>query len=389
MLSRDTLTAKILEILPMVRDLRHALHQIPEIAGKEEKTRELLKERAKALDPIFWQPKLGTDLIFELPGRDPGKVIGLRADMDALPIRERADLPYTSLHEGLMHACGHDGHMSILLGTALIAKSFQQYLPSTVRFIFQPGEEVLCLGADLVEKGACDGLDSVFALHNWPGLPTGSVSSKPGTFFAAANDFKATFNGVGAHGAAPEKGSNPLIPAADAILRLKGVHDRFSRENGAVVTVCSLQGGRNSNVIPSKVTMTGTVRYTDLETGLQIEQAMEEELSTTAAMYSCSHEIAFDKGNYLPVINDAEHVEKVASAVKKVLGEGAYIPAETHTMGAEDFAFYLQKTPGAMFWLGAGTSHAPIHSEGFDFNDDTLMNGIEVFSALIFGDQLQ
>lgn len=389
MLTRENLSTYIGDILPKLRELRHELHTIPELAGEEFQTRELLKKKADTLKPLYWQPKIETDLVFEISGRNSGKVIGFRADMDALPLLETSPIPYHSLYRGKMHACGHDGHMSILMGTAMAAQKFQKYLPNTIRFIFQPGEEVACLGAELVKKGVCDGLSAVYGFHNWPGLPAGAVSCKSGIMFAAADSFKVVFKGAGTHGATPEKGINPLIPAADTVLRLQSLHARYRAESGAVISVCSVQGGMNSNVIPSEAVVQGTTRYIDIPTGNAIEESIREELRKSAETCNVEYSLEYERKYHIPVINDPDQIEILQKAVSKVLGEGAYIPAETHTMGAEDFAFYLDRVPGCMFWLGAGEDCAPIHSNTFDFNDDSIMNGILVLSSLMFGDNLE
>ena len=389
MLTREQLSTCIVDMLPKIRELRHELHAVPELAGEEFKTREILKQQTDTLNPLYWQPKIKTDLVFEIPGGDPGKVIGFRADMDALPLFETSDSPYLSQHFGKMHACGHDGHMSILIGTAMVAQTFREHLPSTIRFIFQPGEEVACMGAELVAKGVCDGLSAVYGFHNWPGLPVGSISCKSGILFAAADSFKVVFKGKGTHGATPENGLNPLLPAADTVLRLQGLHTRYNEESGAVISVCSVQGGMNSNVIPSEAVIQGTTRYIDTSTGDTIEASIREEVRKSAETCNVEYALEYDRKYHIPVINDPGQTEVLHQAVKKVLGDGAYIPAKTHTMGAEDFAFYLDKVPGCMFWLGAGEDCAPIHSNTFDFNDDSIMNGILVLSSLMFGDELE
>ncbi len=389
MLTREQLSTYIVEILPKIRELRHELHTIPELAGEEFKTREMLKLQADTLNPLYWQPKIKTDLVFEIPGGDPGKVIGFRADMDALPLYETSGKPYQSTHSGKMHACGHDGHMSILMGTAMAAQAFRKFLPNTIRFIFQPGEEVACMGAELVQKGVCDGLSAVYGFHNWPGVPTGAVSCKSGIMFAAADSFKVVFRGKGTHGATPENGLNPLIPAADTVLRLQNLHTRYKEESGAVISVCAVQGGMNSNVIPSEAVVQGTTRYIDTSTGDAIEASIRDELRKSAETCNVEYTLEYDRKYHIPVINDPDQTEILHQAVNKVLGEGAFIPAKTHTMGAEDFAFYLDRVPGCMFWLGTGDDCAPIHSNTFDFNDDSIMNGILVLSSLMFGDKLE
>ena len=388
MLKRDILAAAIVEILPEIQELRKALHAIPETAGREIKTRELLVEHIKKLRPILWQPKLQTDVVCEIPGRDPGKVIGIRADMDGLPLQEKSRMPYSSIHEGVMHACGHDGHMAILLGTAMVLSRFQDKLPCTVRCIFQPGEEEACLGAELTAKGVCDGLSAVYGFHNWPGLPVGAVSAKAGTFFAAANTFTVKFVGKGTHGATPEKGKNPIPTAARAVGLLQKLHDQVFASDGSVVSVCSFSAGMNSNVIPSETVLRGTTRYIDKQIGDVIEKTITDLLNQLAREDGLQLELVYDRKYYLPVVNTPEEVLYLQRTVEKCLGEGAYREATTNTMTAEDFAFYVDKVPGCMFWLGAGEDHAPLHAGDFDFNDDALFNGILVLAGLAFGSVL-
>lgn len=387
-IAHDTISKTIEEVLPTVTQLRHSLHAHPEIAGDEHTTRECLLGLLKGTGAIIWQPKLRTDLILEIPGRDPGRVIGLRADMDGLPLTEETGREYSSCVPGMMHACGHDGHMAILTGVALVLSRLQSYLPCTVRFIFQPGEEEACLGKELVDKGVCDGLEAVYGFHNWPGLPLGAISCKTGIFFAAANTFKARFIGKGAHGATPSEAINPLICAAQSAVRLQGLHDSFGDDSKAVVSVCRIEGGRNTNIIPSEALLAGTTRYTELSIGDRIELECRRILEEEAEARSATLELDYERKYYLPVINDAEAVMRLKRAVASTLGEGAWIEAESHTMTAEDFAFYLEKTPGCMFCLGVGEEASRLHSPTYDFDDDALYNGILVLSSVVFGEGL-
>lgn len=388
-LSRDKVVTYLQEMMPALVSLRHELHRIPEIAGEEHQTRALLKRFADSFHPLYWQPKLGTDLVFEIPGRDPGRVIGIRADMDALPVQERIDHPHRSRFPGMMHACGHDGHMAILMGAAAVAHRFRDHLPHTVRYIFQPGEEVACLGAELTAKGVCDGLTAVYGFHNWPGIPTGAVSAKEGIFFAAADTFFCRFIGKGTHGATPAKGINPIIPAADAVLRLRQLHDRFNEQDGSVISVCAIKGGSNSNVIPGEVTIQGTTRYIDTRVGDEMELMIREEVRKAAESCLATCEVIYERKYHLPVINDPDQVRVLEASVSNILGEGAYLPATTHTMTAEDFAFYLDRVPGCMYWLGAGEDHPHLHADTFDFNDDIIEHGVLVLTALLFGERLR
>jgi amidohydrolase len=388
-ITREKLHEHIDRILSTVTDIRHQLHQHPEIAGNERETRKMLLSHMEKLNVLLWQPKLDTDLVVEIPGEDPGRVIGLRADMDALPISEQHPPAYGSKNRGLMHACGHDGHMAMLLGAAMVLSSIRDVLPHTVRFIFQPGEEVACMGAELTARGVCDGLEAVYALHNWPGLPAGVVSTKPGTFFAAANTFSLRLRGTGTHGATPEKGNNPLIPAAVLVEALTGLHEQVSANKEGVVSVCMVEGGHNTNVIPSDCTVAGTTRYIDTALGDMMEQRIRQISDEISRRYSMPIDIEYERKYHLPLINDPAQAAVVAETAVKILGEDYFLEAPRHAMTAEDFAFYLDKIPGCMFRLGAGQQWAPLHAATFDFNDEILKTGILMFCALALGDRLE
>ncbi len=387
-ISRDSIVSRINDVLPEVIELRHALHKFPELAGKEVKTREVLISLIAPYVPVIWQPKLGTDLVFELPGRDPGRVIGFRCDMDGLPIQESPLLPYASEHTGVMHACGHDGHMAILIGAVLVLSGIQEMLPCTIRCIFQPGEEEACMGAELVEKGVCDGLERIYGYHNWPGLPTGAISTKPGILFASANTFTGTITGTATHGATPERGNNPLIPASAAAVQIDDLHRRLQQNEEGVASVCMIRGGRNTNTIPETATIAGTIRYTDATVGNRIAAEIQEIFQGLEEKYDVIVDLVYDRSYYLPVVNDAAAVESVEHAVNTYMGDGVYIPAERHTMASEDFSFYLQQIPGCMFLLGTGVDSPPLHAVNYDFNDDALMHGVLLLVSLALEDVL-
>ncbi len=387
-IQKDMIIQRLDDLLPELIELRHLLHSFPETAGNEHKTRELLASVISPFDPILWRPKLGTDLVFEIPGRDPGRVIGFRSDMDGLPMQESSSLPYASTHEGVMHACGHDGHMVILLGAALILSSIRDSLPCTVRCIFQPGEEEACLGAELVKKGVCDGLERVYGFHNWPGIPLGTVSSKPGILFAAANTFRAAIAGTATHGAAPEKGNNPLIPAADAVLRIQQLHELLSARKEGVASVCMISGGTNTNIIPDAALVAGTTRYTESSAGDRIETAIRQIFSSVEDRYEVITDLQYERKYHLPVINDPDAVEEVRQAAVRSLGAGVYLSAGSHSMTAEDFAFYLERVPGCMFLLGTGADAPHLHAGDFDFNDEVIRTGVLLLVSLALGEVL-
>ena len=244
------LQREIAAILPDMVALRHALHRVPEPALQEEQTRAVILAALPRRGLRIQAPLLGTDLIADLGAAGKHR-IALRADIDALPISEETGLPYRSVHAGFMHACGHDGHTAMLVGAALILyHHYWAELPRRVRFIWQPGEEVRAAGRELVRLGACDGVDEVYAMHAWSGLPAGAISSGAGAIFAAASFFTIRVVGVGCHGAQPERGKNPIPIAARLVSRLAEEHRRLHAREGAVISVCTFSAGAAGNVIP-------------------------------------------------------------------------------------------------------------------------------------------
>ncbi|MGM0432163.1 MAG: M20 metallopeptidase family protein [Spirochaetota bacterium] len=378
----EGLSEHIYDVLPEVTQLRRMLHSRPEMAGEETGTRAMLMQYAQGFWRQFWNPLLGTDLVFEIPGRDTGRVLGLRADMDGLPIDEQSPLSYASQNTGTMHACGHDGHMAMLMGAAQVLARMKDRLPCTVRFIFQPGEEVACLGSELVKRGVCDGLEAVYALHNWPGLPAGTISTKAGILFAAANTFSLKVLGTGTHGATPEKGNNPLISAAALAGEMQQLHNEVSQSGAGVVSVCSMHGGSGTNVIPSECTVSGTTRYVEVADGDMIEQRIRKLSREISQRFDVSVNVDYERKYYLPLFNHPEHVRRVEAVAQSVLGDGAFSRAPSHTMTAEDFSFYLDTVPGCMFWLGTGEGAQALHSGNYNFNDEVLSNGIAMFAGL-------
>lgn len=387
--SIDLLYAALDGLLPEIIALRHELHTSPEIALHEHATRNYLvswlTEQGVLDTALVYEPFLGTDLVFEKPGNDRSTVIGLRADMDALPVTERTELSYQSRISGMMHACGHDGHMAMLAGAIVLLHRAGIALPYTVRAIFQPGEEQVCAGADLVSAGVCDGLTRVYALHGWPGLEVGKVSSKPGVMLAAADTYEIICTGKAAHGATPEQGNNPLVPVSEIVGRLLELHACFSREHGAVITPCAVMGGHNTNTIPGSATILGTTRYLDPQVGNRMEQEIASAVQEISGKYGTACDISHKRLYHLPVVNNSAEVQRVRDTAELVLGEGCYQAMDSHYMVAEDFAFYLDKVPGCMFQLGLGEAHAKLHSDTFDFADEALEAGMLMLASLALG----
>lgn len=369
-------------ILPAATNLRRELHSNPEIALEERETRKRLKAFLGA-GFQYRTPLLETDLIAELPGRVAGPCIALRADMDALPMNEQSGRDWASSNPGRMHACGHDGHMAILASTARLLSENGIVPERTVRFVFQPGEEVVGAGRELAALGAYDGALSAYALHGWPGLPLSSIGVKDGDFFGASHTFRALFRGQGVHGAYPERGNNPLPAAARAVLKLQNLHEQVFRDFGEVVSPCALNGGSAANVIPDEASILGTVRYLDPERGRILEETIREILSESELVY----ETIYD----LPVINDGSRCDVVRRVAAKARDSGGLelIEEEIVERGSEDFAFALERVPGCLFKLGLGEDMPSLHSPGFDFPDEALAAGILMMTRLAMGEEEQ
>ena len=372
------LNTEIDSILPEIVDIRHTLHQNPEIALKECETAEFIRKTLKPTRIRLLKPFLETDVVAILQGKKQGKNITLRADIDALPIQEKTGLPYASKRAGFMHACGHDGHTAMLMGATFVLSKFKDEFNGSVRFVFQPGEEIAAAGKDLVEKGALKNPkpDAVIALHAWPGLREGTIASKSGVLMAASDFFKIEIKGKGAHGSRPEDSIDPILTAARVVESLQSIVSRnVSAQEPLVVSVCRISGGTNSNVIPDGVEMEGTVRYFNPDLGKKIPAILKRIVKGVCDAMGASYEMSYSSP-YIPTINHPTIVELGKSIAKNVLGPHGWKDLKDPSMGGEDFSYYITEYPGAMFRIGMGTKYAPLHNARFDFNDHTLKDGI-------------
>ena len=378
MIDRDRINRLVDGVVPEVVSLRHAIHRNPELAMEEHDTAALVRRSLaeSGLEPL--PPVLGTDVIALLQGRWPGKNVSLRADMDALPLQESTGVPHRSTRDGVMHACGHDGHTAVLLGAAAVLAQLREELAGTIRFVFQPAEEVRAAGRDLVRHGILEdpSADAVFALHSLGGLPVGAISSKPGVFLGAADFFTLRVDGRGAHGSRPEESVDPVLTAARVVEGLQSiVSRRVSPLDSAVVSICRIQGGTNGNVIPDSVELEGTTRYLKSETGRKLPGWIKQIAGGVCESAGASYALDYSD-SYIPTVNDAEMVELGRRVAGEVLGSASWVEMSEPAAAAEDFSYYLEDHPGAMFWLGMGEECAPLHNARFDFNDRALRNGI-------------
>ena len=374
---RDALEKEIGKILPEVVEFRHFLHTIPELAGKEEETACAIRRKLAPLPLEILPPFLGTDTVAFL-NRGKAKNLTLRADIDALPVEEDPSLvPYASCHKGLKHACGHDGHTAMLYGAACVLSAMKEFVPCSVRFLFQPGEEIACMAKDLVEKGALldPEPDFVSGMHSWPNEPYGKICTKEGPLMAAAGFFKILLRGKGGHGSLPQFARNPLDCGAEIMAQCPSI-----TPEGCVLTFCTCRGGTNNSVIPDEAFLMGTVRFLDPYKG----KIMVEDFASLVRSISERRGIQADFScpvPYPPLIHRKEDVERVEALVRENMGEEAFFRLPSHVMSSEDFSFYVQKFPGVFVHLGSGNS-SPLHSAIFDFDDKLLATGIRYFCTL-------
>ncbi|MDD3925845.1 MAG: M20 family metallopeptidase [bacterium] len=372
------------EILPEITEIRHAIHCNPELALQEHDTAALIR---RTLDPAglnLCDPFLETDVVAMLEGAGSGDNVTLRADIDALPLQELSDLPYRSVRDGIMHACGHDGHTAILIGAALVLSRLRDTFKGSVRFVFQPGEEAVAAGRDLLAQGILHHPEpkAVFALHAWNGIPEGTIASRPGVIMAAADFFKIIVHGKGAHGSMPDASIDPLLTGARIVEALQSITSRnISALDAAVVSVCRFSGGTNGNIIPDSVELEGTTRYLRAETGRLIPMHMERIIKGVCDSMGASYEFIYNTP-YIPTVNNPEMVELGAGTARELFGASAWMELETPSMGGEDFSYYIKDYPGAMFRLGMGEHHPGLHNPYFNFNDKALMSGILFMSAI-------
>jgi hippurate hydrolase len=372
------LKSRIEKILPHMVKVRHAIHQNPEIALKEFDTSALIRRHLGNAGIDILKPFLETDVVAMVKGKKPGRNVTLRADIDALPLLEKTGLSYASKRRGTMHACGHDGHTAMLLGAAFVLNALREEFGGSVRFVFQPGEEIVAAGKQLVARGALRDPrpDAVFALHGWAGMPLGAVASKPGALLAASDFFTVEVRGKGAHGSRPEDSIDPILTAARIVESLQSIVSReLSSLEPAVVSVCRIAGGTNGNVIPDSVEIEGTTRYLRPELKQKMHDAIKRIVKGVCDSMGASFSLKYDSP-YIPTINDERMVALGKRVAWRVLGTGKWFDLTSPSMGAEDFSYYIRKFPGAMFRLGMGEKSASLHNSHFDFNDKAMAAGI-------------
>lgn len=383
----DALEQRIRELVPELTEARHDIHQHPELGFEETRTQAKVRQW---LEGLGYTPRAcaKTGLIADVrPDLGPPR-IALRADLDCLPMHEDTDLPYKSVHAGKAHKCGHDGHTAVLMGIATLLAEHRDELPANVRLLFQPAEEGVNGGGAkvMVAEGALEGVQEVYALHNWPGYPHGQVRVRAGAMMAATAEFDITLTGVGGHGSQPQLCRDPIVAAAGLVNTLQTVVSRgVSSEGGAVVSVCKIHGGTAHNVIPDQVTLGGTIRTFDPAITQRVFERIEEVVRGSAAAQGVQAQLEL-RPDYPVLVNDAGCVAHVLRVAERTVGADNVTDAELPMAGGEDFAYMAQAVPGAYFFLGTGNAEltSPVcHHPDFDFDDTIIPLALRMFMGIV------
>jgi len=362
--------------------LRRDIHREPELGFDTEKTAEKVLAALEGL-PLDTETGVAKNgIVATLEGEEDGPTVALRADMDALPILEDTGLHFASETEGKMHACGHDGHTSMLVGAAHTLSGMRDRLGGTVKFIFQPAEEGGGGGKVMVEEGVADDVSSIFALHLWPGLPFGKVATKAGPIMAAADAFEMEVKATGSHGAMPHLGSDAISIAAQVVTALQTIVSReVDPVEPAVLTVGEIGAGTAFNVIPDRAHLGGTVRTLNADLRQNMPRRMEELARGIAKGMRGDIDLAYTF-SYPVTVNNEAAANLALDVAEDLFGGESVLELPSPSMGAEDFSYFLESMPGAFIWLGIGEDASGLHTPKFAFDEDILPRGSALLAAL-------
>lgn len=362
--------------------IRRRIHAYPELSYKEYETARLVAQKLRTLGIVVKTRVGGTGVVGILKGGKNGKVVGLRADMDALPVTENVDVPFKSRRPGIMHACGHDTHVSMLLGTAMLLSKHHDELYGQVKFLFQPAEEAGGKGGakPMIEDGAMNNpkVDYVFGLHISGTDPSRVFALRPGPFLAAPDTFRIRIIGKGGHGSAPHEAVDPIFVSAQVITALQGVTSRMvDQREPFVVSVCNIHSGTKDNIIPDEAHLEGTIRTFNDKTRAQAKRYVKEVAMSVCRAFKARAEVTFKQDEYPVTVNDPSVTKKVVSILRKIRGTRTF--EGKPIMGAEDFSRFLQKAPGAFYFLGTRNARKGCvntnHSSEFKVDEDVLKYG--------------
>ena len=377
---------RIKRLHPEMTAWRRDIHPHPETAFEEARTSRLVADRLASFGIEVHTGLAKTGVVGTLRSGRGARAIGLRADLDALHIQEQNAFAHRSTHEGRMHACGHDGHTTMLLGAAKYLAETKRF-DGTVHFIFQPAEENEGGGRVMVEEGLFEKfpVQGVYGMHNWPGLAVGKFAVMPGPMMASFDVFEIALTGRGAHGAMPHNGIDPVVAGAALVQALQTIPSRTVNPiDAAVVTVTQFHAGDTWNVIPAQAVLRGTTRAFRPDVQFQIEAGIRRIAAGIDATYGTRSEVRYER-RYPPTVNHARETGIAAAAIAKVVGAENVLTDLQPTMGAEDFAFMLQAKPGCYVWIGNGPGEGGcmLHNPRYDFNDEVLPIGASYWATLV------
>ena len=377
---------RVADLLPEISAWRQDIHAHPELLFDVHRTAGIVAEKLKSFgcdDVVTGIGRTGVVGVIRGKKGQGSRTIGLRADMDALPIEEATGLSYKSTNPGKMHACGHDGHTAMLLGAARYLAETRNFSGTAV-VIFQPAEEGGGGGKAMVDDGLMDrfGIAEVFGMHNYPGMPVGAFGIRPGPMMAAADALTIDIEGVGAHAARPHLGVDTVLVGAQIINALQSVVSRnVDPLKSAVVSICMFRAGNTDNVIPQTVQLRGTARSLAPEVRDLLEKRLPVVVESTAAAYGAKAKLTYKRG-YPVLVNHEKQTEFAASVAGQIAGQDKVDTGLPPMMGAEDFSFMLNARPGAFIWMGNGTS-AGLHHPSYNFNDEAIPFGTSYWVKLV------
>ncbi len=388
------LIERVVQFRAEIQAIRRDLHAHPELAYQERRTADLVAAKLSEWGIEVHRGLGGTGVVGVIRNGNATRAVGLRTDMDALPIAEANRFEHASRHANTMHACGHDGHTAMLLAAARYLAEFKPF-DGTVNFIFQPAEEGGAGARKMIDDGLFERFpcDAVFGMHNWPGLAVGQFATTPGPMMASGNRFEITVTGRGAHAALPHLGVDPVFVAVQIVQGLQGIVTRAKKPiDAAVLSVTIIRAGDATNVVPDEAFISGTVRTFGERVTDLIEERMRRIAALTAEAHGAQAEVRFDR-YYPPTVNHAAHSAFAADVAQDIVGAANVFRAVEPTMGSEDFSFMLRARPGCYLWIGNGdgTHRSPghglgpcqLHNPSFDFNDALIPIGATFWVRLV------
>lgn len=387
---KEQINAYINRILPELISLRREIHRNPELSNKEIQTSKLIQQKLikNGIEAINIKANTGVTALIQ--GGREGNTIAYRADLDALPMEEKTGLTFSSQNENVMHSCGHDIHTTVLYGTALVIDKFKDYLKGNLRIIFQSGEENFTGAKEAIESGIFENpqVKSILALHSWPDLPAGTIGLKKGPMMASSSNLSFKITGKGGHAAHPHRGIDPIVVSSYIITAIQSIISRnIAPIDSAVISFGKLTAGNTSNIIPEHAIGEGTVRTLSPSINRKIEEKIKSLIEYQAESFGATAEVKYENISP-PVINDSNIIDVLEESSYNSIGYKNIRWLNSPSMGSEDFAFYLEKIPGALIRLGTHNdteeSKLPLHNSKIIFDERSIETGVKFMSNAIF-----